>query len=801
METCVSQPNKTPYKPHFMLIPSLSCPASCSYCFGPNSGPAMKKDMLGRVIGFMEQIVKETGQRKVSVTLHGGEPLAAGYEVIEALVTGLHDRFKFLDLKIGIQSNLWLLDERLCGLFSKYKVEVGTSLDGPQELNDRQRGSGYYEKTMKAIRLAHYYGINVSCIATFTSYTMPHWKEVFDFFLSENLHFSVHPAIPSIAGGNGLGLTPGQYWNLFKEMFDYYILHRKNIKVSFFDQLCQGVAAYNGKVCTFRDCFGMFLAVDPYGDIYPCQRFAGNQEYRLGNIRESPSMADLSCSSAALKYLARESGVWEKCFKCEHYDYCKGGCTYNSLTLKGESELIDPYCEAYKKIFAYIKQRIHEDMVSEDNIKAISESGPAEKGNPLLRKGPVIELTDEHTHPYYTARTAQKIIAAYELAKGPGIPEAAGRLVKMGICRTEKSGEAILYSLRDNMDPKGALNKLYIHITWNCQLKCTHCYAAHDENKNKEMDIACLEKLIKEGHQCGFQETVITGGEPLLHKERDLLLKTLLSLRQQIKPMKLVLRTNFSMPLAAEDLTLIAKAFDNIAVSVDGGREQHDSRRGAGLYDKVVHNLEMYTSQIEDTIEDGSWRIPAAKIYLAASMKTEQVNSEPGIAVKDLARRLKIRAKFRPLLPLGRALNYDEPIVSEALRSYLPSDELMEAGFTPVLSCGMGQNLYVEPTGEAFPCYAYHRSHSYLGSVIQEGLGAVIKGEPFKVLQGHNVDSNKGCKLCEYRYLCGGACRAWGREAAQNDLDAAPVECTGLRKRAEELHKAALRYLSIDGSD
>jgi uncharacterized protein len=142
-------------------------------------------------------------------------------------------------------------------------------------------------------------------------------------------------------------------------------------------------------------------------------------------------------------------------------------------------------------------------------------------------------------------------------------------------------------------------------------------------------------------------------------------------------------------------------------------------------------------------------------------------------------------------------LELDEPVTSEALRSYLQPIEIIKNGFSPVYTCGIGQNLYVEPSGESFPCYSYHKPHSFLGNVTRDGLHAVIEGERFRALRKYTVDTNHGCKNCEYRYLCGGACRAWGGESMQYDLNAAPAECEGLKRRAERLYEEAIRYLSL----
>jgi uncharacterized protein len=67
----------------------------------------------------------------------------------------------------------------------------------------------------------------------------------------------------------------------------------------------------------------------------------------------------------------------------------------------------------------------------------------------------------------------------------------------------------------------------------------------------------------------------------------------------------------------------------------------------------------------------------------------------------------------------------------------------------------------------------------------------------FRDLACHTVDTNPKCRACDLRYLCGGACRAWGGDAAQRDLNAPPPECEGLNRRAAGLLKAACSCLGI----
>lgn len=784
-----------PYKPHFMIISSLACPAECSYCFGPHHGPLMSSETMGATLDFIGRITEDTGQNKVKVTFHGGEPLMAGYQIWHQALEGLTLRFGNGKYEVGLQSNLWMLDKEFCVLFRKHQVEIGTSLDGPKEITDRQRGKNYFERTTQGIRLAHSYGLQVGCIATFTPSSISHWRRVFDFFLSERLGLSIHAAVPPLEMiGSPYSLSPSQYGKLLRETLDYYVEHRRETSISSLDQMCQAIGCGEGKVCTFKDCLGMFLAIDPSGEIYPCQRFCGRRDYCLGNVTDEPTLKELIESPVAQRMVIREQRVREVCRDCKHLNYCKGGCTYNAWAGGQEDRIKDPYCPAYYEIFEHITKRITDEMGSEDNIKAIADRPFTSRGNPLLKKGPLIELVRGGPHPSQIARTAKRIVAAYELARGPDIPTVSKRLIKMGIAQTQKSGEASLKALQQRLQPKKSiLNNLYLHVTFRCQLDCTHCYARADAagRQQPDMPTEAMKGLIREAKELNFRQVIITGGEPLVHCERERLLSALMTARSWTSPMNIVLRTNLAMPLEREILRKVAAAVDQVVVSVDGDERTHDERRGKGSYEAVVRNLAAYIEAADDIKGAG-------ELSLATVMNSADIQGQPGNSVRELSQRLGVRrTRFRPLLPLGRAKDWDMPLTSEALGGYANPMELIENGFHPIRSCGLGQNLYVEPSGESFPCYAYHRPHSYLGNVIKQDLKAVLEAKEFRELSSHNVDTNAKCRTCEVRYLCGGACRAWGGEATQYNLDSPPPECGGLRSRALKLLEAAREYLAI----
>jgi hypothetical protein len=63
---------------HLMLVPSLACPASCAYWFGPHAGgPSMRQETVEAVVRWQNTLGdKET----LEITFHGGEPLVPGVQ-------------------------------------------------------------------------------------------------------------------------------------------------------------------------------------------------------------------------------------------------------------------------------------------------------------------------------------------------------------------------------------------------------------------------------------------------------------------------------------------------------------------------------------------------------------------------------------------------------------------------------------------------------------------------------------------------------------------------------------------------
>ncbi len=353
---------------HVMLIPTLGCPSNCNYCWSSEEGsPLMSIEIIEEVVEWLKDFRNEP----VTFTFHGGEPLLAGYKFFSQALPLLAKELSHLKPAFALQSNLWNLTPELAQLFAEYSIPVGSSLDGPEDLNDLQRGEGYYERTMKGYQIAQDNDLQVSFICTFTSYSVDFKEEIFNYFLKNGLDLKLHPALPSLRDENPekWALPPERYGDLLIYLLDKYLDNMENIKVKNIDHICKSIFTRRGAVCTFVDCMDVTFAVGPDGNIYPCYRFVGMPEWVMGNVRDHPSPEELA-NSKPWKFMQKyKEYVDSNCKRCTYIKFCRGGCPYNALAeSEGEINGVDPHCPAYKTIFKEITKRATREMLGNSSL-------------------------------------------------------------------------------------------------------------------------------------------------------------------------------------------------------------------------------------------------------------------------------------------------------------------------------------------------------------------------------------------------------------------------------------------------
>jgi len=316
--------------------------------------------------------LKDYRSDQVTITFHGGEPLLAGAEFYRQALPILSGALAHLAPTFALQSNLWRLTPELAKILAEYHIPIGSSIDGPREINDLQRGRGYFEKTMRGYEIAKANGLEVRFICTFTSLSVERKEDIFNFFLKSGFPLKLHPALPSLRNENPKqwALEPEAYGELLVYLLDKYLENLGKIEIMNINDLCKCIFTQHGTVCTFVDCMGNTLAVGPDGSIYPCYRFVGMPEYVMGNVYDRPTREDLARSDAGKLMHEFKEYVDRECGDCHHIRYCRGGCPYNAIApTNGEIRGVDPHCIAYKRIFDEITDRLNEELYNSTDME------------------------------------------------------------------------------------------------------------------------------------------------------------------------------------------------------------------------------------------------------------------------------------------------------------------------------------------------------------------------------------------------------------------------------------------------
>nr|WP_051726629.1 FxsB family cyclophane-forming radical SAM/SPASM peptide maturase [Streptacidiphilus jeojiense] len=150
----------------FILKVHSRCNLACDYCYVYEHADqswrtrplVMSETTMAAVVGRIRDHAQGHRLSRVSIGMHGGEPLLAGHDLIEKLAVRLRDSLQGIcDPELWIQTNGVLLDERFCEIFLAQGIEVGISLDGGKVANDRHRvhanGKSSFSAVVRGISL------------------------------------------------------------------------------------------------------------------------------------------------------------------------------------------------------------------------------------------------------------------------------------------------------------------------------------------------------------------------------------------------------------------------------------------------------------------------------------------------------------------------------------------------------------------------------------------------------------------------------------------------------------------------
>lgn len=370
MKLIIDNKIKDPVKRPFAVIMKCAeaCNYYCDYCYVEKHSI---KDIMdaGTAALAIDKVLQFVGPaRKVNFVWHGGEPLLAGRSFFESI--SLHTaRYPDNPIEHCIQTNGSRLTGQLLDFFNRNNFLVSVSLDGPRHLHDLHRrkknGSGTFAEVMRAVDLLRTKNAFASCVAVLHKGNIQHMEEIYRFFVQNGIHFRINPVVKSgraVSRYNDLAITADQYGEAMCRLFDLWFSDTGKIQVEPLHTILGNFIAPTVWGCDFHGkCLETIISINPDGAVYPCGRFAGLEEFRLGHIEEN-DLPEMFASDVCKTLQERSLETVPGCAECEYAEICNTGCMITAHMARGNILDRDYYCRGRKRLFSHIAARLEEHL-------------------------------------------------------------------------------------------------------------------------------------------------------------------------------------------------------------------------------------------------------------------------------------------------------------------------------------------------------------------------------------------------------------------------------------------------------
>ena len=335
-----------------------TCNLSCPYCFasqGKYHGQQalMRFDVGKRALDFL---MENSGDRvNLEVDFFGGEPLM-NWEVVKELVAYAREQEgpRGKKFRFTLTTNGMLIDDDVIDFANREMHNVVLSLDGRKEVHDRLRvdwaGRGSYDRIVPKFQklVERRGGKGYYMRGTFTHANPDFTKDVLHMADLGFDQLSMEPVVcapddPAALTAEDLPIVLEQYELLAKEMLRREREGRGFTFYHYMLDLAHGPCIY--KRISGCGSGTEYMAVTPWGDLYPCHQFVGEDAYKLGDIWQGVTNTAVRDEFKSCNAYARP-----ECADCWARLYCSGGCAANAYHASGSIRGVYEYgCELFRK--------------------------------------------------------------------------------------------------------------------------------------------------------------------------------------------------------------------------------------------------------------------------------------------------------------------------------------------------------------------------------------------------------------------------------------------------------------------
>jgi len=335
-----------------------TCNLNCEYCFASQGKYKGDRALMSFEVGkrALDFLIENSGSRvNLEVDFFGGEPLM-NWDVVKQLVAYARSREKECNknFRFTLTTNGVLLDDEVMDFANREMHNVVLSLDGRREVHDRFRknyaGEGSYDTIVPKFQkfVEKRGGRDYYIRGTFTRHNLDFVNDILHMLDLGFTELSMEPVVcapsdPCAIRREDLPLLFEQYELLAREMIERKREGRDFNFYHYMIDLTHGPCVY--KRVTGCGSGTEYLAVTPWGELYPCHQFVGDMQYSMGNVFDGVTNTELRDKFKSCNVYARP-----ECRNCWAQLYCSGGCAANSYHATGD--ILGTYelgCELFKK--------------------------------------------------------------------------------------------------------------------------------------------------------------------------------------------------------------------------------------------------------------------------------------------------------------------------------------------------------------------------------------------------------------------------------------------------------------------
>ena len=335
-----------------------TCNLNCSYCFASQGKYHGDRAVMSFEVGkrALDFLVENSGTRhNLEVDFFGGEPLM-NFQVVKDLVAYARsiEKEKGKNFRFTLTTNGVLVDDDVIEWANRECSNVVLSLDGRKEVHDRFRvdfaGNGSWEKIVPKFQkfVEARGGKEYYMRGTFT-HANPDFlediKQMLDLGFNE---LSMEPVVcakddPSALTDSDMEIVMKQYEDLAALMLQR---DKEGNPFTFYHYMID----LTGGPCIYKRISGCgsgteYMAVTPWGDLYPCHQFVGEERFKLGDIWTGVTNKEIQGEFAACNVYAHP-----ECRDCWARLYCSGGCAANAYHATGSvTGVYEDGCKLFRK--------------------------------------------------------------------------------------------------------------------------------------------------------------------------------------------------------------------------------------------------------------------------------------------------------------------------------------------------------------------------------------------------------------------------------------------------------------------